>query len=257
MSMCPTAWHKCTDVTTTWSEGADFLYSCRSWSKVIPYSYFSKLAEGEDCSDGRQRGRPSIEVVSDEVEVLLSKGFSKSKVAEMLGVSPQSLYNKLSSLGQAHFQKYADISDNDLHLKLRSIKSTHPNDGEVIPAGHLLSQGIRVQWEKLRASIHRVDPTGTAERSVAVRKRVYHVDAANDVWHSVVHEVTKEKCLAIPSSSEAMVVNIIKSSIQHVLGLVEMETLVCVVIPLFTGWASRWCNQFCCLQSPKSEGTDN
>ena len=51
-------------------------------------------------------------------------------------------------------------------------------------AGHLLSQGIQVQREKLRASIHRVDPTGTAERrSVAVRRRVYHVDAANDAWH--------------------------------------------------------------------------
>ena len=51
-------------------------------------------------------------------------------------------------------------------------------------AGHLLSQGIRVQREKLRASIYCVDPTGTAERrGVAVRRRVYHVDAANDVWH--------------------------------------------------------------------------
>ena len=102
----------------------------------------------------------------------------------MLGVSRQTLYNKLSTLGQAHFQKYSDISDNDLDLKVRSIKSTHPNDGEVMLAGHLLSQGIRVQREKLRASIHRVDPTGTAERrSVAVRRRVYHVDAANNVWH--------------------------------------------------------------------------
>ena len=142
------------------------------------------MAEGEDCSEGRQRGRPSIEMDSDDVEFLLSKGFSKSKVAEMLGVSRQTLYNKLSTLDQAHFQKYSDISVNDLDLKVRSIKSTHPNDGEVMLAGHLLSQGIRVQREKLRASIHRVDPTGTAERrSVAVRRRVYHVDAANDVWH--------------------------------------------------------------------------
>ena len=44
------------------------------------------MAEGEDCSEGRQRGRPSIEMGSDEVELLLSKGVSKSKLAEMLGV---------------------------------------------------------------------------------------------------------------------------------------------------------------------------
>ena len=47
-------------------------------------------------------------------------------------------------------------------------------------AGHLLSQGIQVQREKLRASIYCVDPE---RRGVAVRRRVYHVDAANDVWH--------------------------------------------------------------------------
>ena len=41
-----------------------------------------------------------------------------------------------------------------------------------------------VQREKLGESIHRVDPTVTTERrSVAVRRRVYHVDAANDVWY--------------------------------------------------------------------------
>ena len=68
-------------------------------------------------------------------------------------------------------------------LKVRSIKSPHLNDGKVELAGYLLSQGIRVQWKKLRGSIHRIDPTGTAERSVAVSRRVYHVDAVNDVWH--------------------------------------------------------------------------
>ena len=46
------------------------------------------MAEGEDCLERRQRGRPSIEMDSDDVEFLLSKGFSKSKLAEMLGVQP-------------------------------------------------------------------------------------------------------------------------------------------------------------------------
>ena len=40
---------------------------------------------------GRQKGRPSIETDSDEVEFLLFKEFSKSKAAEMLGVSCQTL----------------------------------------------------------------------------------------------------------------------------------------------------------------------
>ena len=49
---------------------------------------------------------------------------------------------------------------------------------------HLLSEGIRVPRAKLRASIHRVDPVGTAERrSTAIKRRKYFVEKANDVWH--------------------------------------------------------------------------
>ena len=50
--------------------------------------------------------------------------------------------------------------------------------------------------------------------------------------------------------------NILKMSMIHVLGPMEVETLFCVLVLLFSG-ASHWCNQFCCLQSPKSEGTDH
>ena len=46
------------------------------------------MAEGENCLKGRQRGKPSIKMDSDDVEFLLSKGFSNSKLAEMLAVQP-------------------------------------------------------------------------------------------------------------------------------------------------------------------------
>ena len=49
-------------------------------------------------------------------------------------------------------------------------------------AGHLLKEGVRVQRAKLCRSIHRVDPEGVAERrSVAVRRRAYHVPSPNEV----------------------------------------------------------------------------
>ncbi len=46
------------------------------------------MVEGQDCSEGRQRERPSMEMDSDDVEFRLSKGFSKCKLTEMLGVQP-------------------------------------------------------------------------------------------------------------------------------------------------------------------------
>ena len=134
--------------------------------------------------DTSQVGRPTIDVDSEDVHFLLSKGFSKTEVAKILGVSRQTLYNKSHSWAQTDFCKYTPISNTDLDLKVQDIKSIHPNDGEVMLTGHLRSQGIRVPRAKLRASIQCVDPDGTAERrSKAVKRRIYQVNAANDVWH--------------------------------------------------------------------------
>ena len=63
---------------------------------------------------------------------------------------------------------------------MQGVKQEYPDDGEVMVAGHLLQQGIRV---KLRESIHQIDSVGVSEkRSVAVRRRIYHVKGPNEVW---------------------------------------------------------------------------
>ena len=47
-----------------------------------------------------------------------------------------------------------------------------------------MSQNIVLPRTRIRASIHRVDPEGTAvKRSMAVRRRVYHAEGSNCVWH--------------------------------------------------------------------------
>ena len=64
------------------------------------------------------------------------------------------------------------------------LKQEHPNDGERLMASHLLSIGIIVPRATLRASIHQVDPFNTAvRRSITVRRRVYHVEGPNSLWH--------------------------------------------------------------------------
>ena len=70
----------------------------------------------------------------------------------------------------------------DSHLI--AIKRSYPNDGEHLLAGHLCCLGIIIPQSQLRGSIHRVDPENTAtRRSVTVRRRVYHVEGPNCVWH--------------------------------------------------------------------------
>ena len=58
----------------------------------------------------------------------------------------------------ATFSKYTAMDDVELDDRLREINSIHPNDGEVMMAGHLKSRGTFVTRAKLQASIHRVDP---------------------------------------------------------------------------------------------------
>ena len=148
--------------------------------------YYTKMAEAVcNGSSNVHVGRPSYAIDMDDIKYLLSLGFSKCKVAEFLGISRKTLYNKIaSSSAPMDFNKYSVISEPDLDAVVRQIKQEHPNDGEIMLAGHLLKQGIRVQRAKLRASIHRIDPQGVAaRRSVAVKRREYHVLGPNEVWH--------------------------------------------------------------------------
>ena len=48
-------------------------------------------------SGSRGKGRPVTEVDKDDVKYLLSLGFSKSKVAEVLEISRKTLYNKIAA----------------------------------------------------------------------------------------------------------------------------------------------------------------
>jgi hypothetical protein len=131
------------------------------------------------------KGRPPISISEEDIKYLLSIGFTKTKVATFLGISRKTLYNKISSFQDStSFSKYSNITDAQLDLVIQKVKHDHPNDGEIMVAGHLLKEGLKVQRARLRASIHRIDPHGVKERrSVAIRRRQYHVDSPNTVWH--------------------------------------------------------------------------
>ena len=144
------------------------------------------MAEAVSSDHGSSsRGRPSIELDVDNVNYLLSLGFSKSKVAVILGRSRKTLYNKIAAFPNPDdFEKQSTITKAQLDATVRRIKEEYSNDREIMVAGHLLKQGVCVQRAKLRESIHRIDSHGVVERrSVAVRRREYHARGPNDVWH--------------------------------------------------------------------------
>ena len=120
----------------------------------------------------------------DDVEYLRSLRFTWIKIASVLGVSRASLYRRLEEEGVSCHIYYSTISDSQLDHLVKSIKQVHPNDGERMLIGHLARQNVIIQRARLRESIHRVDPINTAiRRSVTIRRRVYHADGPNAVWH--------------------------------------------------------------------------
>ena len=128
-------------------------------------------------------GRPKVEVDLDDVEFLLSLKLSVTKVAEILMISRSTIYRRMKEENRV-MGSYSAISDATLDSVIVSIKRNHPNDGEVMIGGHLSSAGIRVTRARIRASIHRVDPLGVAERRRRIiQRRVYSAPHPNYVWH--------------------------------------------------------------------------
>ena len=80
--------------------------------------------------------------------------------------------------------QFTTISNDDPDDIIRDIKVEHPNDGEVLMAGHLAVRHIHVPRYRLRAAIRRLDPVGTEERRrTTISRRVYSVDGPNKIWH--------------------------------------------------------------------------
>ena len=131
----------------------------------------------------RSVGRPAALVDIQDIEFRRNLKFSYTDVAKILGVSRSTIYRKIEDEGVS-FKKYTEISDRILDRIVTDIKERHANDGERFVIGHLARQNIILPRTRIRASIHRVDPEGTAlRRSLAVCRRVYHAEGSNYVWH--------------------------------------------------------------------------
>ena len=80
--------------------------------------------------------------------------------------------------------QYADISDQELDAIVSTIKHTFPNCGNKQLQGHLLSQGYRVQQQRIRDAQRRIDPEGSVIRRLRViNRREYRVAAPQSLWH--------------------------------------------------------------------------
>ena len=109
----------------------------------------------------------------------LNFGFSLIKISEMLGVSQKTISRRIRQFGLLEeVPRYTEISNENLDSVVAEIYHEFPNCGIRQMKGFLDAKGIRIQWERVRASLWRIDPEGILMRTRQlnlVQRRHYSV----------------------------------------------------------------------------------
>ena len=79
--------------------------------------------------------------------------------------------------------KVHTVTSDDLDRITREAQREHPGIGLRMLKGYLKSKALRVQWERVRQSLLRTDPTGVHQRCRdSIRRRKYWVPGPLALW---------------------------------------------------------------------------
>lgn len=132
------------------------------------------------------RGRPRKEVKSRLLRSLFKafRNISVTKAARILGMHRNTLARKMREYGISH--SYSNISDEELDNHLRQFRLSYPKSGYRYFTGYLRAppRRLRVQRERIRAAILRVDGVGARLRARdPIIRKSYENPRPNAVWH--------------------------------------------------------------------------
>ena len=143
------------------------------------FGYEASLLVGENMV-----GRPRLDVSKEQLEYLLSMGFSGPQISTAIGVSLSTIRRRMTQYGLNISSLYTDITDQELDRVVSETKVLFPNSGFRMMQGHLLNQGYRITQARIQESLQRVDSDGVAIRwSSAIERRKYRVKAPLSLWH--------------------------------------------------------------------------
>jgi len=125
-------------------------------------------------------GRPRLIIGRTQIRMLRDEGFRWADVARILGVSPITLRRRRTEFAMPVGDNFDDIPDNILDNLVSGILHVTPQAGRHLMQGALRSRGLRIQRERIRAAITRVDPITTTLRNARrVVRRRYNVPCPN------------------------------------------------------------------------------
>ncbi|KAF7641278.1 hypothetical protein LDENG_00286430 [Lucifuga dentata] len=135
------------------------------------------------CAD--HAGCPKLYFSPEYLQHLLEIPLSVTTIASLLGVSRHTVHRRLSE-NMSVTSLYSKMTDEELDAMVAYIKLTMPDCGYRMMKGALKSRGCLVQWEHVRASMHRVDTIGVLTRMTSmgcIVRRTYSVPCPRSLVH--------------------------------------------------------------------------
>uniref|UniRef100_A0A3Q1AXH4 Integrase core domain-containing protein n=1 Tax=Amphiprion ocellaris TaxID=80972 RepID=A0A3Q1AXH4_AMPOC len=127
---------------------------------------------------GPGSGHPKIIIQKEHLKNLLDTHLPVACIAKFLGVSRRTVYRRMQEFDLSVRGTYSTMTDQELDIIISSIQSQMPNAGYRLVQGHLVSMGLRVQWWRMMASMHRVYATGIFSRltEIGCPLSLVHID---------------------------------------------------------------------------------
>ena len=112
-------------------------------------------------------------------------GFTWEDISRMLLDSLWTVHRRVSEFGLTHLSRFSDITDEQLDSKVSAFLNEHDClVGTSMVLGHLRSEGLNIQRERVRKCLVCVDPRNVRIRwAITVSRRAYSVAGPNSLRH--------------------------------------------------------------------------
>ena len=133
--------------------------------------------------DTGQVGRPKFDIKEETLVELRSLGFSWEDISCMLLISCWTIHCRVSEFSLTHLSRLSDITDEQLDCKVSAFLNEHGClVGTSMVLGHLRSEGLNIQRERVRKCLARVDPRNVRIRwAITVSQRAYSAAGPNSI----------------------------------------------------------------------------
>uniref|UniRef100_A0A3B3BJA8 Integrase core domain-containing protein n=1 Tax=Oryzias melastigma TaxID=30732 RepID=A0A3B3BJA8_ORYME len=127
-----------------------------------------------------------IDISIEHLIHLLETGLSVNTIAKLWGVSHATLFRRMAENNLSVRNLYSTCTDAELDVLVTEIKARMPNAGYRLVKGTLKAQGHHLGWDRVKASMHRVDSLGILSRMTqlgCVVRRTYSVPGPKYLVH--------------------------------------------------------------------------